>query len=144
MKSTNPAASTSFRSSANAEAVVWVNSDYKFNVEGKPTDVFSLRKGMIVGGEKIVESPTTQVAANTAFTGTVPKPAPVVAAALAPVAEPAPRRVAATPAPAPVAELEPAPAPAKLPKTGSPLPLTGMLGLLFTGVGLGLRKLPQS
>jgi LPXTG-motif cell wall-anchored protein len=28
-----------------------------------------------------------------------------------------------------------------LPKTGSPLPLAGLLGMLFTGAGLGLRKL---
>jgi len=141
-----------------------VASGYKFNVEGKPTDVFDLRKGMIVSGSKVVEQPLTEIAANTEFTGTAPKAKPVVAAAPAPAAEPAPvaaaapapkkaapapAKVAAAPAPAPapaaVAEPAPAkaPAPAKLPKTGSPLPLGGLLGLLFTGAGLGLRKLRQ-
>jgi LPXTG-motif cell wall-anchored protein len=31
-----------------------------------------------------------------------------------------------------------------LPKTASPIPLAGLLGLLFTGAGLGLRKLRRS
>jgi len=118
-----------------------VTKDYKFIVDGKPTDVSSLRKGMTVNGEKVVEEPLTEVASNTAFTGTAPKPKPVVAAA------PAPARAAAPPAAPETAAAEPAPAepgepaPAKLPKTGSPLPLAGLLGMLFTGAGLGLRKL---
>jgi hypothetical protein len=127
-----------------------VKAGYKFNVEGKETDVFDLRKGMIVSGTKIVEAPMTEVAANTEFTGTAPKPKPVVAAVPAPAApvahapapkkSPAPAKLAEA-APAPAAEPAPAPAPARLPKTGSPLPLAGLLGMLFTGAGLGLRKL---
>jgi len=124
-----------------------VNSDYKFTVDGQQTDVFSLRKGMRVSGEKIVEEPLTEIAANSTFTGIAPKPKPVVAAAPpprpAPKPAPAPVHVAAavptpapTPEPAPVQE----PAPAKLPKTGSFLPLAGLLGMLFTSTGLGLRK----
>ena len=131
-----------------------VTPGYKFMVEGKATDVFNLRKGMIVSGAKVVEQPLTEIADNTAFTGTAPKAKPVVAAAAEPAAvparapkkaTPAPVKVAAAPAPAPAAEPAPveAPAPAKLPKTGSPLPLGGLLGLLFTGAGLGLRKLRQ-
>jgi len=125
-----------------------VNKDYKFMVDGQPTDVFSLRKGMRVSGEKIVEEPLTEIAANTTFTGTLPKPKPVVAAAPAPAPAPrptpAPAKPAAAPAPAPT-PVEPAPVPeptpARLPKTGSPLPLAGLLGMLFTAAGLGLRKL---
>jgi len=121
-----------------------VKPDYKFNVDGQPAGVHDLKKGMKVSAEKIVEEPTTEIAANTEVTGIAPKPKPVVAAAPAPepAASPKPARVAAahTPAPAPAAAAEPAPAPA-LPKTGSPLPLAGLLGMLFTGAGLGLRKL---
>jgi hypothetical protein len=134
-----------------------VTPGYKFMVEGKATDVFDLRKGMLVSGSKVVEQPLTEIAANTAFTGTAPKAKPVVAAvaAPAPAAAPAPTKKAAAPAPVrapapePAVASEPAPvhaaaAPAKLPKSGSPLPLVGMLGLLFTGVGLGLRKFRRS
>ena len=126
-----------------------VNKDYKFTVDGQPTDVFGLRKGMLVSGERIVEEPLTEIVANSTFTGTAPKPKPVVAAAPAPAPKPAPVRAAPAPAPAPAptpaAAPEPAPAPApapaRLPKTGSALPLAGLLGMLFTGAGLGLRKL---
>lgn len=120
-----------------------VKPDFKFTVDGQPAGVHDLKKGMKVSGEKIVEEPTTEIAANTEVTGIAPKPK-VVAAAPAPTPSPKPVRVAAAPAPAPapapVAEPAPAPAPA-LPKTGSPLPLAGLLGMLFTGAGLGLRKM---
>ncbi len=43
-------------------------------------------------------------------------------------------------APAPqVAEAAPAPAPAALPKTGSELPLMGLIGLAFLTLGFGVR-----
>jgi LPXTG-motif cell wall-anchored protein len=119
-----------------------VTPDYKFDVEGKKVTVFELKKGMIVSGQKIVEEPIIMVASNTTITGHAPPtPKPVVAQAPATIPAPAPVKKAAAPAPAPVAE---APLPAKLPKTGSPLPLAGLLGLLFTGAGLGLRKLRRS
>jgi len=50
--------------------------------------------------------------------------------------KPAPQ-VAAAPEPAPPAE----PAPATLPKTGSVVPLVGLLGLLFSGASFGVRLL---
>jgi LPXTG-motif cell wall-anchored protein len=136
-----------------------VKGDYKFMVDGRPATVFDLRKGMMVTGEKITETPVSTIARNTKITGHAPvaKAAPVEAAAPAPVRKAAP---AAEPvaAPAPlVAKKAPAPAPAaapvapvasatpaKLPKTGSPLPLAGVLGMLFTGAGLALRKMRRS
>ena len=51
---------------------------------------------------------------------------------------PAPKQMAAAaPAPAPAAE----PVPTKLPKTGSPVPLVGLLGLLSLSLSFGVRML---
>ena len=117
----------------------------KFMVDGQSIGVEGLKKGMKISGEKVVEEPMTEIAANTEVTGIAPKPKVVAAApepAPASAPAPKPRKVAAAPAPvAPAPEASPAPAPAKLPKTGGPLPLAGLLGMLFTGAGLGLRKL---
>src|SRR3954452_16303523 len=105
-----------------------VKEDYKFNVHGQPASVHDLRKGMVISAEKIVEEPRTEVAANTTGTGHAPPPPkPVVAAASAP----AKQEPAAAPAPAPApAEVAESKLPAKLPKTGSELPLVGILGVL--------------
>jgi hypothetical protein len=118
--------------------------DMKFKVEGREATVFDLKKGMKISVEKIVEEPTTQVASNTTVIGSAPPAKEVVTQAAAPAqaeaapaSEPAP---AAAPAPVQVA----AAAPDKLPKTGSPLPLAGLLGLLFTGAGFSLRTLRRS
>ena len=106
-----------------------VQPHFKFKVDGKDADVSALKKGMVVSAEKIVEEPLTMVDTSKAVVGHLPPPPPPKEVAKA---EPAP-----APAPAPVAE-----APAKkLPKTGSPFALIGMLGVLFTGAGFALRKL---
>lgn len=75
-------------------------------------------------------------------------PEPEYAKAVAPPA-PEPQRVAPAPQPPPeperqVAQATPAPIPveepkAELPTTASPLPLIGLLGLLFAGLGIALR-----
>lgn len=116
--------------------------DQKFKVDGKMVDISGLKKGMKFYAEKIVEAPMVVVSTDRMITGTAPKPKPVVAETPARLPEPA-REVAAAPAPAPVAASEPAPAPApkKLPKTGSPLPLIGLLGLLSTGASFGSRAI---
>ncbi len=131
----------------NENRMFTVKDSYRFIVNGKPASVHDLKKGMTVSAEKIVESPHVEFASNTSVVGhapaapeptrseaarTMPEPRP------APVAEPAPE-----PAPAPVEEAA-APPPAKLPKTGSPLPLVGLLGLLCTGSSLLLRTLRRS
>jgi len=130
-----------------------VAPDYKFIVDGQKAGVHDLRKGMTVSAEKIVEEPRVEIASNTTVTGSAPPPPrPVVAAApaaepasssaAAPARAPAPARAAPAPAPAaaePVSTAAAAPAPA-LPKTGSPLPLIGLLGFLCTGASLAIRR----
>jgi len=50
-----------------------VPASFKFTVEGKPASVSELRKGMKVSAAKIIEEPHTELATNTAITGTAPK-----------------------------------------------------------------------
>jgi LPXTG-motif cell wall-anchored protein len=125
-----------------------VADSYRFTVGGQPATVHDLRKGMTISAQKIVEEPLTVIASNTVVTGQAPPPAPPPRTEVArtppparltpaPVAAPAPARA---PEPAPVEQAAATP-PAKLPKTGSPLPLVGMVGLLLTGTSLILRKL---
>jgi LPXTG-motif cell wall-anchored protein len=91
----------------------------EFMVNGKKTDVFGLRKGMKVSATKVVEESATEVAQSHSLSGTLPPPPPPDAPILIAVAAPMP--MPATDAAAPAKEL---------PKTGSPLPLIGLLGLL--------------
>jgi len=128
-----------------------VAESYRFMVDGQKATVHDLRKGMTVSAEKIVEEPRVEIASNTTVTGSAPPPPkPVVVAenrpspAPASAAAPAPARVRAAPAPAPEPAAEPAAAAAApastLPKTGSPLPLIGLLGFLCTGASLAIRR----
>ena len=114
-----------------------------FNINGQTMDAFGLRKGMKISATKVVEVPETVVTQKKILAGTMPPPPPippnqpVLIAVLVPVQMPAP-------APAPVEEAAaPAPAP-RLPKTGSSLPLVGLLGLLFMGASFGLRSVRRS
>ncbi len=102
----------------------------KFTVDGKETDVYGLRRGQKVSATRITEVPETFVRHRQQVTGTMPPPppappanAPILIAVLAPPAAPA----------------APAQAPAALPKTASPLPLIGLLGLLLIGSSLCLK-----
>ncbi len=109
----------------------------KFNVNGEMVDAFGLKKGMIVTATKIVEVPEVVVSQHKHVIGTMPAP---------PSAPPAdvPMLIArAEPTPAPeTAEASAAPAPTKtLPKTGSELPLLGLLGLLCLTASLGVKFL---
>ena len=107
----------------------------KFMIDGQQVDAWGLKKGMTVSATKIVEEPVTVVERERQLTGSMPPPPPppppdvpiLVAVALVP---PAP---AAPPAAAP---------PAELPKTGSVLPLIGLLGSLsfLSSLGLGLIR----
>ena len=101
----------------------------KFNVDGTMKDAWGLKKGMRISATRVVEEPVTEVAIHKELTGTMPPPpppdVPIIVAVL-------------VPAPAP-ASPAPAEAPAELPKTGSMLPLFGLLGALSLASSLGLR-----
>ncbi len=106
-----------------------IPKDQKFNVDGQETDAWGLKKGMKVSATKIVEVPEVHVTRTQQVSGKMPPPPP-------PVAPP--------PADMPVliAVAGPAPAtgaPAELPKTGSLLPLIGLLGGIscLSSIGLG-------
>src|ERR1700757_3321351 len=107
-----------------------IPNNQKFTVDGQQTDAWGLKKGMKVSATKVVEEPVTVVERQKQLTGSMPPPPP-----------PPPPDV-----PILVAVAEPAPAPAaaapELPKTGSALPLIGLLGSLFflSSIGLGLIR----
>jgi hypothetical protein len=107
----------------------------KFNVDGQMVDAWGLKKGMNISATKIVEVPEIVVSEKRNVTGT----APVVAAA--PPPPPPPPDVPILIA---VLEVPEAPAPAELPKTASPLPLVGLLGLISLASSLGLRTIRKS
>jgi LPXTG-motif cell wall-anchored protein len=109
-----------------------IPKDQKFNVNGQETDAWGLKKGMKVSATKIVEVPEVHVSRTQQVSGKMPPPPPP------PPADMPILIAAAEPAPAPAAA-----APAELPKTGSMLPLIGLLGILFclSSIGLGaIRK----
>ena len=109
----------------------------KFSVDGQMVDAWGLKKGMTVNATKVVEAPATVIAQRAKVTGEMPPPPPPPPPADVPilvVEEVAvPVQVAQAPAPAPV-----------LPKTGSELPLVGLLGLLSPASSLGLRTARKS
>jgi hypothetical protein len=105
----------------------------KFNINGQMVDAFGLKKGMIVTATKIVEEPETVVSQQKKITGTMPAPPPAPPADV-PI-------LVATEAPTAAAEAPADATPAKLPKTGSELPLVGLLGLLCLCAALGVKLL---
>jgi RNase P/RNase MRP subunit p29 len=103
-----------------------------FMVDGQPKDAWGLKKGMKVSATKIVEEPVNLLQSQSQVTGSMPPPPP------APPAD----------APILVAVVMPPPAPAKtpvapatLPKTGSFLPLIGLLGGLSLLISIALRAI---
>jgi LPXTG-motif cell wall-anchored protein len=107
----------------------------KFNVDGQMVDAWGLKKGMTVNATKVVETPTTVVAQRAKLTGEMP-PAPPPPPADVPILV-----VEEVVVPTQVAQAAPAPA---LPKTGSELPLVGLIGLLSLASSLGLRTVRKS
>ncbi len=106
----------------------------KFNVDGQMVDAWGLKKGMTVNATKVVEAPATVIAQNSKLTGEMPPPPPP------PPADVPILVVEEVAVPAQVAQATP---PA-LPKTGSELPLIGLLGLLSLASSLGLRTVRKS
>jgi hypothetical protein len=105
--------------------------DQKFNIDGQMVDAWGLKKGMKVSATKVVEVPETHVTHERQLSGAMPPPQP-------PPPDQPILLAAATPPPR-VAAPVPAAAPTELPKTGSPLPLIGLLGILCIVASLGLR-----
>lgn len=97
----------------------------KFNINGQTTDAWGLQKGMTISATKVVEEPVTDVTVQKQLTATEPPPPPPDVPILVAVVMPA-----SAPGPAP-----------ELPKTGSILPLLGLLGGVSLATSLGLRAL---
>jgi hypothetical protein len=116
----------------------------KFNIDGQEMDAWGLKKGMSVSATAITEVPQTVVAQEIKRTGQAPPPpaTPPMESALL-VENPAP---SAEPAAAPKTETASAATPAAepLPKTGSVLPLIGLLGVLFLGISFSMRHLRKA
>ncbi|WP_263365390.1 hypothetical protein [Edaphobacter bradus] len=113
-----------------------IPKDQKFNIDGTMVDAWGLKKGMRVSATKVVETPVNVVTQAKNVTGEMPPPPP-------PPDQPILVVVVRHPAPQ-VAEAAPEPAPQQLPKTGSLLPLVGLLGIFCTGVSLSIRRLSRS
>jgi len=115
----------------------------KFTIDGQEKTAFELKKGMNVSATVLTEVPETVVAEQRKTTGSAPPPpaTPALQGALlieAPTPAPVPTSAAAAPVHTAAA---PEPPPAKLPKTGSVLPLVGLLGLLCSGISVGMQML---
>jgi len=119
----------------------------KFTIDGQQKTAFDLKPGMKISATRVVTAPIVEVSQSSAISGSAPAlpPAPAeMPIIIAEPAKPAPEPVAAAPAPTPEPAAAPAPEPAKLPKTGSVVPLIGLLGVLFTGASFGVRLLRRS
>ena len=103
----------------------------KFTINGQETDVWKLKKGMSVTATRVTEAPETVVERERKLAGTMPPPPPPPVPADTPILI---ARVEVVHGPGTV--VVPA---AELPKTGSPIPLIGFLGLLMTGSFACLR-----
>jgi hypothetical protein len=116
------------------------NKQYKvpdgamFDVDGKKQSIFHIKKGMMISATIIKDTPETDVSSTRDVTGVAPTPPPTHPVQGTLLIE------SPIPAPPPVEVAQAAPAPT-LPKTGSPLPLIGLLGLLSLGLAAGMRKL---
>jgi hypothetical protein len=104
----------------------------KFNVNGQMVDAWGLKKGMNISATRVVEEPETVVEHEKKLTGKMPPPPPP------PPADTPMLIVVVTHPPNPA---EQAPASAELPKTGSLLPLVGLLGIICCGCSFGIKML---
>ncbi len=100
---------------------------------GRQTDAWGLRKGMIVTATRITETPLTLTSEHTQVTGTMPADAPVLIA-----------KGSATGSTTTSTTAEATTASSQLPKTGSNFPLLGMVGLLLMCAALGISLLRRT
>jgi hypothetical protein len=113
-----------------------IPKNQKFSVDGQMVDAWGLKKGMTITATKIVEVPVVDIAQNRSVTGEMPAPPPPPPADV-PILVVEEEEVVI---PVEVAQATP---PA-LPKTASPLPLIGLLGLLSLASSLALRTARNS
>lgn len=94
--------------------------------KGKEVDLQQLRKGDEISATVVTKLPPTTMTTTQyeAFVRSAPTPT-----------------AQARPAPAPAPRREPEPTPVMLPKTGSPVPLAGLIGLISLAAGAGLTIL---
>lgn len=103
-----------------------------FNIDGQEKTVFDLRKGMEISATVVTVAPQRLISTHTVVTGQAPPPlnvpfeGPLLIEPA--VTEPAPAVTAAVEEPV-----------TELPATASPLPLTGLLGLVSLALYAGLR-----
>jgi hypothetical protein len=114
-----------------------IPKDQKFLVDGKETDWAGLREGMRISASAVSETADDVVTKQVTTTGVAPPPpAPPPPNVAVLIIERQPAQAAAT-APAPVATT--GTPPAQLPRTGSPIPLIGLLGLALCGASAALH-----
>jgi hypothetical protein len=122
----------------------------KFTIGGEEKTVFDLKKGMKFTATIVTQSTETVASSTRSTTGTAP-PAPRPVVASVPAKLEGPMLIEEAPAPKPVQVAQstppasaPEPAPTKLPTTGSPLPMMGLLGLALSLTGFGMRLARKS
>ncbi len=113
-----------------------IPSGQKFTVNGKETDAWGLKKGMMVSATRITETPLTSVSQHQQVSGTMQAGSPVLVAEGSPTAAPA--------ADTSSVEATHTSASAELPKTATRLPLAGLIGLLLIVSSLGMGLLRRS
>lgn len=110
-----------------------IPKDQKFNIDGQMTDAWGLKKGMRISATKVVEEPVDVYEREQHVKGTMPPP---------PVPPPADEPILlAVAAPPPVPAATPAP---EMPKTGSFLPLIGLLGVCSLLSSFGLKVIRRT
>jgi hypothetical protein len=118
----------------------------KITIEGKPATTFDLKKGQTLQATIVTDAPHTVITESKTVVGQAPPATPPMLGVL--LFEGAAPRVAptlgpdATSDPVTVASAEPVAS--VLPKTGSPLPLLGLLGISAFGLSLGVRAIRKT
>jgi LPXTG-motif cell wall-anchored protein len=142
--SVNPPNTIVLRGDDNSVKQYKVPKGQKFMIQGQEKTVFEVRPGNEISATVITQVPSNVLSHEKQVTGSAPVVIPPQMEQTLLIEEPAPAPkavAAAKPAPAPET---PAPAPAKLPKTGTLIPLMGLMGLIFSGLSLGIGLLRRS
>jgi LPXTG-motif cell wall-anchored protein len=111
----------------------------KFMVDGKETDAWGLKKGMNVTATRITETPMTVTSQHTQVTGTMSADTPVLIAKKGGATGGAGSTTTAG-----GTSTTGGGTGGKLPKTGSDMPLLGIVGLLSMAAALGSRALRRT